>query len=101
MASSVVHVQPLIGIAWLLIYWQWVLAAVLVSLPPAYWLYRRWRSSVQRNRALFDYTLAETLRKQGDAKASVALFDKILAHDCPEQLIWVRPMQEAAQRTST
>lgn len=87
-SSSVVHVQPVVGLAWLIANWQFALTTFLLALLPAYWIIQRWRQSQQQARALFDFTLAETLRKQGKTKASVVQYDKVLKHSCPDQLVW-------------
>jgi tetratricopeptide (TPR) repeat protein len=60
----------------------------VLSLFPLYFIVRRWRESSQRAQALFDYTLAESLRKGGDSRGALKLFDRILSHACSDDLLW-------------
>jgi len=82
--------QPLIGTAWLVANWPLVVTACIVAIPILYIIARRWLAVQQRNQALFDFTLAETLRKQDDSVRSLRLYDKLLYNnlDCPAELVW-------------
>jgi len=80
--------DPLAGFRWVRANWLYVCIACVPLAAMTVLLVRRWLRAQQRAKALFDFTLAETLRKKGDNRGAIKAYDKILSLSCPEQLVW-------------
>ena len=87
-AAATINVLKPIGTAWLMLNWQSVLIWSILSLFPITFIYLRWRDSTARARSIFDFTLAESLRKGGDGVGALKLYDQILSKSCGPHLLW-------------
>ena len=74
----------MIGLAWLILHWRLAVLTFSLALLPAVWLVRRWRRSQHKAKALFDFTLAESLRNQvhrhADEHSAATCESKSVAH---------------------
>lgn len=68
--------------------WRWILTVLAVCAGPAIFLWHRWLRAWQRQRALFQFSLAEASRARGEHRQALALYHELLSGFVTDDLRW-------------